>query len=189
MEEFDRERSDGRTWRARDMLRSRIGESAYDAAVFQLYADVLTEMRDDDEAGRYYFLSGERAGRAGELAKAFLDRRTRRQLHLLWGEMPKAASRVESGSIPRVCYSDLEAAGSTALAVRHFIDGLVNAERSRQMKKNALLKNNVRAPQWKQALVIPPIVAFFGAALIVGTAQLLLWSKRLVEMVVAHTMK
>ena len=51
----------GRIWKAKELLRQKIRHSEYNETLFSAYADVLSIMRDDLEAGKYYFLAGLRS--------------------------------------------------------------------------------------------------------------------------------
>jgi hypothetical protein len=175
---IERERSAGRLWRIRDLMRSRVGQSDYDRELFRLYADALANMKDDDEAGRYYFLSGARDGRAGELCMAFLNCRNRRKLHLFWSDMPKAASRVTATSIPDICRLELEANGHTPLEVSDFLNGLVTAEITRQ--ENRVARNGQHAMNssyWRGSFVIVMIMGLLGLIVALGSYEAFLWCK------------
>jgi hypothetical protein len=91
----------GRLWRAKEILLGRMASSAYEPTLFAKLAEVLAEMRDDDEAGRYYLLGGSIASPAAEnLAEAFLHRRRTLSIEALWETMPAAARRLSSASLP-----------------------------------------------------------------------------------------
>ena len=92
---IDAEISNGRLWRAKEILTGRLASSNYDPALFGKLAIVLDGMRDDDEAGRYYLLSGATDGRGGELARHFLDSRREASVAQIWLTMPKAARRCD----------------------------------------------------------------------------------------------
>lgn len=92
----DAEISRCRFWRAKEILTGRLASSNYDPALFGKLAFVLDAMHDDDEAGRYYLLSGTSEGRGGELARQFLSRRRKACVAEIWLTMPKAAQRRDS---------------------------------------------------------------------------------------------
>jgi len=54
----EREISNGRLWRAREILENTLGHSGYKAEIYEKLGTVLLEMKDLAQAGKYLFLSG-----------------------------------------------------------------------------------------------------------------------------------
>lgn len=67
----------GRVWRAKEILQGRLRHSPYDQDLYRRYGEVLLEMKDLPEAGRYLFLSGVRDSVYTEAIQAFLERHGR----------------------------------------------------------------------------------------------------------------
>ncbi len=54
----EREISNGRLWRAREILENSLGHSGYKAEIYEKLGTILLEMQDLAQAGKYLFLSG-----------------------------------------------------------------------------------------------------------------------------------
>ena len=97
---IDAELARGRLWRARELLAARVANSGFDPELFRRYAAVLQAMGDQDEAGRFYMLAGEKSGTEGLLADQFIKRRSL-PLAELWATMPPAAFSIDSNTARR----------------------------------------------------------------------------------------
>ena len=69
-----RELERGRLWRAKEILRGRVGEKAFDPALYEQYGAVLLAMQDELQAGRYLFLSGARRPEYEVAIATYLER-------------------------------------------------------------------------------------------------------------------
>lgn len=130
--------AEGRYWRAREILAGRLSSSDYDPELFRRFADVLYTMGDDDEAGRYYLLAGQRGrspdNTAQALAQHFLKRRRGTPIEQIWASMPRAAHRLTDATLAAPLADALEQAGYDADAVSTLIDTAVEKHRQRRLR-------------------------------------------------------
>lgn len=100
----------GRLWRAKEILQGRLRTAGYDAALYERYGNVLRQMGDLPEAGKYLFLSGTRRPEYRESIRIYLDRhgKTLRTLH---DTFPACVRRTGAASYPEGVLTDLQAAG------------------------------------------------------------------------------
>lgn len=147
---IDSEIAAGRLWRAKEMLAGRVADAGYDAELFERFARVLAEMRDDDVAGRYFLLAGVRDGEGGMLARAFLKRRQKQKLAVLWATMPAAARRLTLARLPDGTRALLTEAGFTAAAVERMVQGL---GRDAALRERLRKRRPVQWPQTRSATV------------------------------------
>ncbi len=151
----DGEIAAGRPWRAKEMLAGRLADAHYDTELFRRYAQVLADMRDDDEAGRFFLLAGTRDGEGGMLARAFLARRKKRQVQDLWVTMPAAARRLDAPMLPAGTKALLIEAGIAVAAVDRLARGLMSAAAARPPPRKP---RTVRWPQSRGATVFAWVV-------------------------------
>jgi hypothetical protein len=128
---IDAELADGRLWRARELLAGRVAASDFDPELFRRYAAVLQAMGDQDEAGRFYMLAGERSGTEGLVANQFLRRRAL-PLPELWSAMPDAARRISPDTETKPLTALLLEAGYDGTAVAALLSGLVTQHAERE---------------------------------------------------------
>lgn len=134
---IESEIAEGRVWRARELLAARVAKSDFDPDLFRRYAAVLQDMGDQDEAGRFYMLAGERSGTEGLLADQFLKRRDQ-ALSELWAAMPDAARRVTPESAVQPMIALLLQAGYGKEAVASLISGLITEHTERDARSWSL---------------------------------------------------
>lgn len=132
----DREVANGRAWRAKEMLRGAVRTYPTDPRVLTAYAVVLDSLGDRVEAGKYYFLSGERGGRAAGPIGTFLERHGRGRVEDLIAQFPRAIRTCALRDLPDVVVADLEARGlppgsGGRSAAAGTIDGRAQTLRSR----------------------------------------------------------
>ena len=125
----------GRLWRAKEILRGRLSHAKYDCELFARYAAIFEAMHDDDEAGRFYFLSGENAIAARTLAQKFLERRQQQSLNDLWAAMPIAAHRVSPGAMREETKNLLAGFGHTPESIAVFCNGLASKADERAQRQ------------------------------------------------------
>ncbi len=70
----EREVSEGRHWRAKEVLQGAVRAQAYDQDLYERMGLLLLEMRDDLEAGRYLFASGRRRPEYEVAIALYLDK-------------------------------------------------------------------------------------------------------------------
>lgn len=64
----------GEPWRAREIYQGCVRSQEFDQRLYRRYAELLLQLGDRLEAGKYCFLAGWWDGEAGQAAKLFLDR-------------------------------------------------------------------------------------------------------------------
>ena len=97
----------GRLWRAKELLRQEIGETGYNKALFEDYANVLVQMKDDVNAGMYYFLSGNRSAEYQEKIGLFLSVRAKKKLGSLTSQFPNSAKFSKKEDFPEPMKTEL----------------------------------------------------------------------------------
>lgn len=130
---IDMELAEGRTWRARELLAARVVASSYDPELFRKYAAVLHAMGDQDEAGRFHVLAGDRSGTEGLLAHQFLKRRAL-PLPELWSAMPDAARRIGPDTETKPLTALLLEAGYDGNAVAALLSELITQHAARETR-------------------------------------------------------
>ena len=118
-ENITKEIDEGRIWRAKEIIRSEIGRTSYDKDLYEEYGIVLSLMRDDLEAGKFFFLSGVRESNYTAQISLFLDRHARGGYLGLVSHLPKAAkfSRIED--FPDPIKSEIMSMGFTPPATEN----------------------------------------------------------------------
>ena len=106
--------AEGKLWRAKEILQGRLGQSPYDPALYGLYGSVLLRMGDLVEAGKYFFLSGERRPEQREAIELYLHRHARRDWPSLAATFPRAARHLAADAYPEAVRQDLRRLGLSA---------------------------------------------------------------------------
>ena len=101
----------GRTWKAKDILRGRIGSGPLDSEVYDAYGLLLERMGDRFEAGKYLFLSGTRSPERAAAIEHFLTRQKGRHGADIWARLPTAVRATPFESLPAVVQHELAALG------------------------------------------------------------------------------
>lgn len=73
IERAEREISNGNLWRAKEILHKSVGHSGYKSEIYEKLGNVLLQMSDLAEAGKYLFLSGVRKPEYERAIKIFLQ--------------------------------------------------------------------------------------------------------------------
>lgn len=159
----------GRLWRAKEILRGRLSNSDYDCDLFARYADVLHRMGDEDEAGRYYFLSARRDGIAGDLAHAFLTRRAQWTPLEIWGGMPVAAVKLSDEGMPAIVRSELLSVAGNVAALSD-LDADLKYRRRVGRRNRQQEKTETASPKWHRAIEAT-IVITISLVFLLGVAE------------------
>lgn len=104
----------GRFWRAKELLRTAVGHSAFDPELYEQYGTVLLTMGDTLEAGRWLFLSGRRDAEYEPAVTLFLERHGRRGGARLYESLPAAARLGGPDQYPPPLCDELRALGVPA---------------------------------------------------------------------------
>jgi hypothetical protein len=152
------EEAAGRVWKAKDILRGRIGSGPVDAEVFDVYGLLLERMGDRFEAGKYLFLSGRRSPERAPAIEHFLTRQRGRHRADIWARLPSAVRAASFESLPPVVQQEL-----TALGVRREAFG----EKSQRTRPRMSIGDRLRMI----GAVI--VLAIFLVSLGLGVARLM----------------
>ena len=148
----------GRAWKAKDILRGRIGTGPIDSEVYDAYGLLLERMGDRFEAGKYLFLSGKRSPDRAPAIEHFLNRQKGRNRADVWARLPAAVRTAPFESLPPVVQQEL-----STLGVRK----KTFAERSKQAKPPLSIGDRVKIVGALIVLVI------FLVSLGLGVARLM----------------
>ena len=103
--------SDGTIWRAKEILRGRIGNGNFEPTLYEQYGVVLLAMGDDMEAGKYLFTSGRRRPEYDSVIQLFLDRHSNKGWRGLASALPWPATSLPADSLPKAVRDALRALG------------------------------------------------------------------------------
>ncbi len=101
----------GDLWLAREHYQSLVRVCGFDQKVYQDFANLLIEMREDLVAGRFYFLAGDRSHKAQKCISKFLDRYKRTKFGSIQSQFPKSAQKMKIREFPEPIRSELIAWG------------------------------------------------------------------------------
>ena len=103
------ELSDGRLWRAKEILASSLSAYGYSREIYLAYANVLVQLGDQLEAGRFYLLSvDEPDDQQRPLVELFLKRHQKDDWMRLLLRFPKPARLSERSKYPDYLRNYLE---------------------------------------------------------------------------------
>ena len=84
--------SNGEYWKARQIFQTRLGNvKECDREMYYAFANLLKEMHEDLEAGKYFFISGKRGKDIDQYIDLFFSVHTKRKLSALNGIIPASA--------------------------------------------------------------------------------------------------
>jgi hypothetical protein len=106
--------AEGAAWRAKEILQGNIATRGYDTRLFARYGQLLLQMGDLVEAGKYLFLSGERQPHYEEAIALYLTRYTRKDPQNLVGTFPQAARLPSLDAYPEPVRQTLDELGIRA---------------------------------------------------------------------------
>ena len=87
----------GQVWRAKELLRGNIGSGSYDSPLYERYGQLLLDLGEAHEAGKYLFLSGRRRPEFDEAIKVYLSRHPQDRPEVLYYSISLG------GSLPTDC--------------------------------------------------------------------------------------
>lgn len=122
-ERVDAEIVAGRMWRAKEILQGNIVNADYDCYLFERYAQLLDQLGDKVEAGRFFFLSGKRSPENEEAISLYLRRYTRNGLTAFIATFPYAARLEQLERYPDAVRQKLEELGVTDDVLEPFKSG------------------------------------------------------------------
>ena len=102
----------GRSWRAKEILRGKIGREEYSADLYRIYGEVLLSFGEMYEAGKYLFLSGSENNPAhDEAIEIFLSRHTGKGVYGFFSLLPRKFTMASNENYPRSVLRYIEAKG------------------------------------------------------------------------------
>ena len=104
----------GELWRAKEILRGRIRNLPFDAALFERYGQVLLRTGDDLEAGQFLLLSGARQPAYDDAIALFLRRYSRGRWERSFSTFPRSVRRCKWSDLPAAARADLAKLGIPA---------------------------------------------------------------------------
>jgi uncharacterized protein DUF6584 len=107
----DAEVAGKRLWRAKEIIRGNIANAWPHPEVVERYGQVLLDMGDELEAGKYLWLSGVRIKQYEKPVALFLSRHGRHGAKNLLAQLPKTLKRVEFDQLPTEVQRDLTRLG------------------------------------------------------------------------------
>jgi tetratricopeptide (TPR) repeat protein len=96
----EREITNGRLWRAREILENSLGHSGYKAKIYEKLGTVLLEMKDLAQAGKYLFLSGVSKPEYEEAVGIFFQNYENKP-HNLFRSFPRSAKLTKISEYPK----------------------------------------------------------------------------------------
>jgi hypothetical protein len=102
---------EGKLWRAKEILRGRIGSLPYSPELYEQYGVVLLAMDDLLQAGKYLFLSGARRSEYETAIDVYLTRHGARGGTALASSFPSRAKAISLTALPQNVQRELVARG------------------------------------------------------------------------------
>ena len=97
----------GEVWRAKEILRGNIRIRGYDVELYERYGRLLLDIGEMSEAGKYLFLSGQRAPECEEAISLYLERHVPNPEHMYFS-FPRAARLNDIDEYPEEVRRTLE---------------------------------------------------------------------------------
>lgn len=92
--------SEGKLWKAKEILQGNVGTTKFDPALYEQYGLVLLEMGDLVEAGKYLFLAGKSRPEYVEAVDLYLSRHAKNGWRNLYGTFPAWAKLLDLSEYP-----------------------------------------------------------------------------------------
>jgi hypothetical protein len=105
----------GELWKAKEILRGRIGTQPYNPDLYLQYGELLLKLQDRLEAGKYLFLSGARDDRFAAAISLFVGRHSRSGWQSLVAQFPAQVRKAPLLQLPIAVQDHLRALGIKAL--------------------------------------------------------------------------
>ena len=98
-------------WRAKEILRGRIGNQPYSPELYEQYGNLLLRMHDTMQAGKYLFLSGVRKPEYSDAIALFLQRHSRRGARAVLDSFPNRVRGMALSDLPDAVQREIVALG------------------------------------------------------------------------------
>ena len=128
----DREINSGNLWRAKEILQGSIASTVgYDVDIYEKYGQILLQMQDNVEAGKFLFLSGKRCLHYEKAIELFLKKYAKRHDYTLYYAFPRAARLAKKNDYPETVASYLTEHNfrdfvGTQPQKQHFLNSKIN---------------------------------------------------------------
>lgn len=157
--------SENKLWRAKEILRGRVGSLPFSPDLYEQYGAVLLEMEDLLQAGKYLFVSGRRRPEYEAPIELFLSRYGKKGGKALADSFPTGVKVLSLASLPENVQLELTSRGLPSEAARKSIGQASVSLRSKLATSSAYLGCIV-------------VILLAGASLLVGLPIVLrfLWS-------------
>ena len=159
--------SNGKIWRALEILQGRIGSLPYDPECLEMYGKVLLQMGDKLKAGRFLFASGTESLEYKEAIDLFLQQNKATIGFDLWLLLPKSLRKVQLEKLPHKVQIELS------------IRGLKKDEIKNIVNKNISLAEKLEPTRWRNIkenltqILILAILGWILIALFTGSALMI----------------
>ena len=110
--------NEGTLWRAKEILQGNISSHGYDPEIFECYGQVLLQMGDTIEAGKYLFLSGFQHPEYHDAIERYLGRFDNTSVTDLRANFPRAIRRMKPVKLPTVVIERLRKRGLSEDQIR-----------------------------------------------------------------------
>ena len=111
LERVDEALSEGKVWRAKEILRGNIGNRGYSPRLYEKYGELLLETGEQLEAGKYLLLSAKRKEEYKEAISLFLKRYSKASARRIVMSFPRGARLKKASHYPEPLKSDLKKLG------------------------------------------------------------------------------
>jgi hypothetical protein len=111
MVRVDQAVSEGKLWKAKEILQGNIAATRFDPALYEKYATVLLEMGDLVEAGKYIFLAGNNKPEYIHAKELYLSRYAKSGWQNLYGTFPSWAKLLDLSEYPESVADELRRLG------------------------------------------------------------------------------
>ena len=175
----------GQVWRAKELLRGNIGSGSYDSPLYERYGQLLLDLGEAHEAGKYLFLSGRRRPEFDEAIKVYLSRHPQDRPEVLYYSFPSAARFRQIARYPLAVRRVLEERG-----LPQYFAGLEQERAERTRRKIKRMRGRTgyaplprEAPhtrvQWILRVLLQgflsAVILFLLASTVVGVVVIVRW--------------
>lgn len=111
VERVERALTEGKLWKAKEVLQGRIAASGFDPALYEKYGTVLLAMGDLVEAGKYLFLAGADGPEYLNAEELYLSRHAGNGWQNLYATFPSRAKLLDLSEYPEAVADELRRLG------------------------------------------------------------------------------
>ena len=111
IERVERAVSEGKLWKAKEILQGHVAATKFDPALYERYGMVLLAMGDLVEAGKYLFLAGQNKPEYVKAKELYLSRYARNGWHNLYSTFPAWGKLLDLSEYPETVADELRRLG------------------------------------------------------------------------------